>query len=120
MFIFCSICQGPFDDDGQLRVLEQLRCECDKLWGASTEAYFRVDEFLRKLANPNLRDIVNMQNRVELWTADGVRIRWAIAATANVTVGHAAFDAAVANWPHERFTLRQGTMLVEALTRKQS
>jgi len=35
-----------------------------------------------------------------------------IAATANLTVGHAAFGAAVANWPHERFTLRQGAMSI--------
>jgi hypothetical protein len=103
------------ETDGQLHtlgLLERLRAECNGLWGASSEAYFRVDKLLRELANPNLHDIVNMQNRVELWTADGQHVRWAIAATASVTVGHAAFDAAVANWPHERFTLRQGSLLI--------
>ena len=28
-----------------LGLLEQLRTECKSLWGASSEAYFRVDEF---------------------------------------------------------------------------
>jgi hypothetical protein len=48
-----------------------------------------------------------MNHRVELWTRDGQHVRWAIAATASITVGQAAFDAAVNNWPHERFTLRK-------------
>jgi hypothetical protein len=46
--------------DGQLHtlsVLEQLREASKGLWGASSEAYFRVDELLRQLANPNLHDI---------------------------------------------------------------
>jgi hypothetical protein len=60
----------------------------------------------------NLHDIANMQNRVELWTADGQHVRWVIAATANITIGHAAFDAAVANWPEQRFTLRQGALVI--------
>ena len=101
--------------DGQLYtlgLLERLRAECKDLWGTSSRAYFRVDELLRELENPNLHDIANMHNRVELWTADGQHVRWLVAATSNVTVGHAAFDAAVANWPNERFTLRQGVMLI--------
>ena len=39
--------------DGQLHtlsVLEQLREASKGLWGASSEAYFRVDELLRQLA----------------------------------------------------------------------
>ena len=40
--------------DGQLHtlsVLEQLREASKGLWGASSAAYFRVDELLRQLAN---------------------------------------------------------------------
>ena len=47
------------EGDGQLHtltVLEQLREASKSLWGASSEAYFRVDELLRQLANPNLHD----------------------------------------------------------------
>ena len=52
--------------DGQLHslsVLEQLREASKCLWGASSEAYFRVDELLRELANSNLHDIP----RIEMW-----------------------------------------------------
>ena len=45
------------EGDGQLHtlsVLEQLREASKGLWGASSQAYFRVDELLRQLANPNL------------------------------------------------------------------
>jgi hypothetical protein len=55
------------------------------LWGASSAACFRVDELLRQL------------------------IRWLIAAQASVAVGHAAMDAAIANYPEQRFTLRWDT-----------
>ena len=51
-----------------LMVLEQLREASKGLWGASSEAYFRVDELLRQLANPNLHDIPrNLPFRVEMW-----------------------------------------------------
>jgi hypothetical protein len=34
----------------------------------------------------------------------GAHIRWVATAAGTVTVGHAAFDAAVASWPNEPFT----------------
>ena len=89
--------------DGQLHtlsVLEQLRDASKGLWGASSEAYFRVDELLRQLANPNLHDIPrNLPFRVEMWDQSDQHIRWVIAASASVAVGHAAMDAAIANYP---------------------
>src|SRR5271170_7528644 len=61
------------DGDGQLHtlgLLERLRAECKTLWGTSSELYFRVDELLRELANPNLHDIpTNLPFRVECGTA---------------------------------------------------
>jgi hypothetical protein len=101
--------------DGQLHtlgLLEQLRAETKRLWGTSSDLYFSVDKLLRELANPNLHDIANMTFRVELWDRYGNHVRCAVAAAGTVTVAHAAFDAAVKNWPHERFTLRQGIMLI--------
>ena len=92
--------------DGQLHtlsVLEQLREASKGLWGASSEAYFRVDELLRQLANPNLHDIPrNLPFRVEMWDQSDQHIRWVIAASASVAVGHAAMDAAIANYPDQR------------------
>jgi len=88
------------------------RAECSRHWRSSLALRTGIDALLRELANPNLHDIVSMQNRVELWTADGQHVRWAVAATANITIGYVAFEAAVRNWPHERFTLRQGALLI--------
>ena len=93
------------------RLLEQLRNESKGLWGASSEAYFRVDRLLRQLADPSLHDIPsNLPFRVEMW--DREHIRWVIAASASVAVGHAALDAAVANYPGQRFTLRNGALVI--------
>ena len=75
-------------NDGQLHtlsVLEQLREASKSLWGASSEAYFRVDELLRQLANPNLHDIPrNLPFRVEMWDGSDQHVRWVIAASASV------------------------------------
>ena len=103
-------------EEGQLHtlgLLEQLREECKGLWGASSEAYFRVDKLLRQLANPNLHDIpTQMPFRVELWDRSDQQIRWVIAAQSNVAIGHAALDAAIANYPDQRFTLRNGIFVI--------
>ena len=102
--------------DGQLHtlsVLEQLRDASKGLRGASSEAYFRVDDLLRQLANPNLHDIPrNLPFRVEMWDGSDQHIRWVIAAAASVAVGHAAMDAAIANYPDQRFTLRNGILVI--------
>jgi hypothetical protein len=71
-----------------------------------------VDSLLRELSNPKPTRYRDMHSRVELWTPDGRQMRWAVAATATITVAHAAFEAAVKNWPHERFALRNGIMLI--------
>jgi hypothetical protein len=103
------------EGDGQLHtlsVLEQLREASKGLWGASSAAYFRVDELLRQLSNPNLHDIPrNLPFRVEMWDQSDQHIR-VIAASASVAVGHAALDAAIANYPDQRFTLRNGILVI--------
>jgi hypothetical protein len=104
------------EGDGQLHTLRMLRQLPELiicLWGASSEAYFRVDELLRQLANPNLHDIPhNLPFRVEMWDQSDQHIRWVIAASASVAIGHAAMDAAIANYPDQRFTLRNGLLVI--------
>jgi hypothetical protein len=104
------------DDDGQLHtlgLLEQLRAESGYLWRATADFYFRVDKLLQELANPNLHDInSHMPFRVELWDRHAQHIRWVVAATGTVHIGHAAFNAAIENWPAEHFTLRYGARLL--------
>ncbi len=102
--------------EGQLHtlgLLEQLRAECGELWGTSSNLYHRVDKLLRELANPNLHDIpTNLPFRVELWDRHDQHIRWVIAASSSVAIGHAALDTAIANYPDQRFTLRNGIQVI--------
>ncbi len=106
----------PPEEDGQLHTLgliEELRSECKRMWGTSSELYFRIDELLRELANPNLHEIFSTSAfQVELWDQRTERIRWVVAATASITIGHAAFDAAVSQYPGQRLALRKGVMLI--------
>jgi hypothetical protein len=106
----------PPEEDGQLHTLgliEELRSECKRMWGTSSELYFRIDELLRELANPNLHEIFSTSAfQVELWDQHAGRIRWVVAATASITIGHAAFDAAVGQYPDQRLSLRKGAMLI--------
>jgi hypothetical protein len=92
---------------------EQLRDALKNLWGASSAAYFRVDELLSQLANPNLHDIPrNLPFRVEMWDQRNQHVRWVIAASASVAVARAATDGAIANYPDQRFTLRDGIRVI--------
>jgi len=106
----------PEDGDGQLHtlgLLERLRAECKDLWGTSSKLYFRVDELLRELANPNLHDIpTNLPFRVEMWDRHDTHIRWVVSASSSVAIAHAALDMAAANYPSERFTLRNGALVI--------
>ncbi len=112
------------NDNGQLYtlgLLEQLRAEGKDLWGSSSEAYFRVDALLRELANPNLHDIpTNLPFRVEMWDRNNQHVRWVMAASSSVAVGHAALDAAISNYPGQRFTLRNGILVIREHQPKQS
>ena len=117
----CSLFVLMDEGDGQLHtltVLEQLREASKSLWGASSEAYFRVDDLLQQLANPNLHDIPrNLPFRVEMWDQTDQHIRWVISASASVAIGHAALDAAIANYPEQRFTLRNGILVIRQYPR---
>jgi hypothetical protein len=104
------------DEEGHLHtlgLLERLRAECKDLWGTSSKLYFRVDELLRELANPNLHDIpTNLPFRVEMWDRHDTHIRWVVSASSSVTIAHAAFDVVTTNYPNERFTLRNGVLVI--------
>jgi hypothetical protein len=49
---------------------------------------------------------------VELWDRNDQHIRWVVSASASVTITHAALDAAIANYPSQRFTLRNGILVI--------
>jgi hypothetical protein len=92
--------------------LEKAACRNPASLGSASDLYFEVHGLLRELSNPNLHAIANMNFRVELWDRFGNQIRWVVAAAGTVSIAHAAFEAAITNWPNERFTLRQGIMLI--------
>jgi len=108
--------RDPTEGAGELHtlgLLERLRAECKDLWGTSSKLYFRVDELLRELANPNLHDIAtNLPFRVEMWDRHDTRIRCVVSASSSVAIAHAALDMAAANYPSERFTLRNGALVI--------
>jgi hypothetical protein len=106
----------PNDMEGglcTLGLLEQLRAECKELWGASSKSYFRVDELLRELGNPNLHEIFRVSAfRVELWDRHAQHVRWLLAATASITIANAVLDTAISEYPSQRLTLRKGAMVI--------
>jgi hypothetical protein len=103
------------EGDGQLHtlsVLEQLSEASKGLWGASSEIS----------ASMNFCDSWPIQTctisrtispfGVEMWDQSDQHIRWVIAASASVAIGQAAMDAAIANYPDQRFTLRKGLLVI--------
>ncbi len=68
---------------------------------------------LWELANPNLHDIpTRLPFRVEMRDESDQHVRWLVAATSSVAVGHAALDAAIADHPGERYALRNGILVI--------
>ena len=104
------------DEDGQLHTLgliEELRAECKHVWGASSELYFKIEELLRELSNPNLHGIFPASAfQIELWDRHAQHVRWVIAASASVTVAQAALDVAISEYPNQHLTLRKGAMVL--------
>jgi hypothetical protein len=72
-----------------------------------------ADKLLRELANPNLRDVpTNLPFRVEMGDPHDKNIRWVVAASTTVAIGHAALDMPIATYPSERFTLRNDILFI--------
>jgi hypothetical protein len=104
------------DDDGQrhtLGLVEQLRAESSELWRTSSRLYHHVDALLRELADPNLHDVpTNLPFRIELWDRHDKQIRWVVSASSSIAIAQAALDVSIAAYPNERFTLRNGMLVV--------
>jgi len=47
-----------------------------------------------------------------MWDRHDQQVRWLISASSSVAVGHAALDVAIANYPSERFTLRNRALVI--------
>lgn len=86
-------------------------CSQSELWGNSSALHERVDRLLHELANPNLHDIPT-RFRVEMWDRHDQYIRWVVAASTSVAIGHAALEMAIATYPSERFNLRNGIHVI--------
>jgi hypothetical protein len=99
------------DEIYTITLLEKLRGEAGKLWGSASDFYFRVDKLLNQLAAPDLHDIpLDLPYRIEMW--DAANIRFVVSANRSVALAHAAFDAAIKAHPDQRWTLRQGILVI--------
>ena len=47
-----------------------------------------------------------------MWDRHDNHIRWVVSASSSVAIAHAALDMAVANYPAEHFTLRNGALVI--------
>jgi hypothetical protein len=62
-----------------ITLLERLRNDARTLWDSTYGFYWKVDELLRQVANPNLHDIpLNLQFRVEMWDRLNQHIRFVV------------------------------------------
>jgi hypothetical protein len=105
------------DEDRQLHtlgLLEQLRKALHDYQGVNNDLYFKIDRALRELANPNLHELnLDCGFRIEVWDRYGNdHLRMCIAASNSVVVAHAGFDAALKEYPNDRLTLRNRSMLM--------
>jgi hypothetical protein len=93
-----------------LTLVEELRKECGSLQRELGDAYFRMGAD-RQLNNPNHDMPLQMPFRVEMLTGEGQHIRWVTACEHGL--GRARrVRGAVKNYPGERWTLRNGMLVI--------
>jgi hypothetical protein len=56
----------------------------------------------------------------DVWDRNDQHIRWVIAASSSAAIGHAALDAAIASYPNQHFTLRNGILVIRQHAPKNS
>jgi hypothetical protein len=96
-----------------LSLLEELSVVTSAVWDSTATLHQRVDKLLRDLADPKVSDIpLHLPFRVELWDRSAQHLRWVVSASSSVAMAHAAFDVAVATYPHESLTLRNGALVI--------
>ncbi len=96
-----------------ITLLSELHAECARLSRDLSDAGERLHGLMRQLSNPNLPDIpLFMPYRVEQWDKNDVRVSWTISANTSVAVAQGAFEAAVAWYPNDRWTLRHGARVL--------
>jgi hypothetical protein len=105
-----------------LDLLERLHKGLRHYGNAQNDLYYRIDALLRELANPNLHTVeLTTAYEIELWDRYGKdHLRMVIAVASNVSIAHAAFDAAFKEYPNERLTLRMGIRLLRDSDRERS
>jgi hypothetical protein len=104
------------EQDGQIHVLgllEQLRDALRTYGQGNNELYFRVNNALRELANPNLHEVeLATAFRIELWDRYGKgNVRMTIAVTSSIVIAQAAYDVAASEHANEHLTLRKGALV---------
>jgi hypothetical protein len=96
-----------------LSLLEELRVVTSAVWDGTASLHQRVDKLLRERAAPKVADIpMHLPFRVELWDRSEQHLRWVVSASSSVAMAHAAFDVAVATYPRESLTLRNGALVI--------
>lgn len=47
-----------------------------------------------------------------MWDRTDQHVRWVVSASSTAALAHAAFDTAIANYPDQPFTLRNGILVI--------
>lgn len=100
------------DADGPLHtlnLLERLRDETGALWSSTSDVHARVERLRGSwltIFPPGYRS--GLSYGIEPSNTFGGLSRHHLASA----IGHAALDAAIANYPSEQFTLRNGILII--------
>src|SRR5664279_692878 len=104
-------------DDGEaltVSLTAQLRDVCERISERHYDGAAELHELLQQLSNPNLPFVEGgLTYRVDQWDDAGNSLLRLIAACGNGSVARGAYNTAVKIYPEQRWTLRQGTQIIE-------
>ncbi|MGA7371873.1 MAG: hypothetical protein WBW37_04515 [Methyloceanibacter sp.] len=93
-----------------LALVERMVARKEKGFGISPETAPLVIEALRLYARMQVGEPANY--KVERWDSNNAHVEEVVASASLIMIGHAAFPAAVEQYPGASLTLRQGARVI--------
>jgi hypothetical protein len=100
----------PLSVPNVLALVERMEARKEKGFGVSPQTAPLIIEALRVYARMHAGEPAKY--KVERWDSQDAHVEEIVATASLIVIGHAAFHAAIEQYPRSRLTLRQGARVI--------
>jgi hypothetical protein len=100
----------PLSVPNVLALVERMEARKEKGFGVSSQTAPLIIEALRVYARMHAGEPAKY--KVERWDSHDAHVEEIVATASLIVIGHAAFHAAIEQYPRSRLTLRQGARVI--------